>query len=495
MTLVHMIRLRTFGCIGTLLFLISGLVAQPREDRTGQIVSALRNEQYEDALKMLRLAVQQSPGDSQLWTMQGVAYNGVGKPEEALSSFQHAIRLSPDNIPALQGAAQIEFNQGNAGGLPILKHLLQLRPDDLTSHGMMAILEYQQGNCIAALPHFERAITLFESRPAALHAYAACLVKQRQFEKAAGVVQTSLALHPEDAHERRILASIQLVANHPADAAATLEPLLNATPDAQTLELASQAYEQAHETEKAVDALREAILHDPENVDLYVEFAAISEKHQSVQVGINVVNDGINVQPKAAPLYFARGMLYVQLSEYQKAQDDFDTAYKLDPKQSLTAAAQGLTAVQQNNLGSALAGVQEKLRARPGDPILLYMQADVLAQQDPEPGTAEFLTAVNSAKKAVALKPALGPAHTVLAKLYLMGGQYPEAAAECRKALEDDSTDQTALYYLVRASRKTDRKDEIPGLLKQLALMRQQAANKKREENRFKLVETESDSK
>ena len=210
---------------------------------------------------------------------------------------------------------------------------------------------------------------------------------------------------------------------------------------------------------------------------------------------MNVVNDGISLLPKAAALYFARGMLYVQLSDYQKAQNDFDAAYKLDPKQSLTAAAQGLTAVQRNDLGSALAGVQEKLRARPDDPILLYMLADVTAQQDPEPGSTEFQTAINSARRAVTLKPSLGPAHTVLAKLYLVANRYPEAAVECRKALEDDPTDQTALYYLIRASGKTDQKGEVPALLKKLALMRHQAADKKREENRFKLVETQSDSK
>ena len=185
--------------------------------------------------------------------------------------------------------------------------------------------------------------------------------------------------------------------------------MLDTNPDAQTLALASQAYEQSHQTEKAVDSLREAILRDPIDVNLYIEFAAISEKHQSVQVGINVVNDGINLQPNAAALYFARGILYVQLSEYDKAQSDFDRAYKLDPKASLTAAAQGLTAVQQNDFGSALAGIQEKLHDRPNDPILLYMQADVIAEQDPQPGTPEFSTAMNSAKKAVSLNPGSRP--------------------------------------------------------------------------------------
>ena len=335
---------------------------------------------------------------------------------------------------------------------------------------------------------------VFEARPAGLHAYAACLVKQKEFDRATAVLSRTLAANPGDAEERRILASVQLMAQHPEDSISTLAPLLDVKTDVQTMELASQAYEQAHQTEKAVDILREAILRDPKDVNLYLDFAALAERHQSVQVGINVVNDGINLQPNAAALYFARGMLYVQLSEYEKAQGDFDRAYQLDPKSSLSAAAQGLTAVQQNDFTKALAGIQEKLRARPNDPILLYMQADVLAEQDPQPGTSEFNTAMNSAKRAISSNPALGPAHTVLAKLYMAAGRYPDAVAECRKALHDDPSDQTALYHLVRALRKTDQKSEIPALLKQLAIARQKANNKKREENRFKLVEGASES-
>jgi tetratricopeptide (TPR) repeat protein len=119
----------------------------------------------------------------------------------------------------------------------------------------------------------------------------------------------------------------------------------------------------------------------------------------------------------------------------------------------------------------------------------------VLAEQDPQPGSPEFSTALNSAKRAVSIRPSLGPAHTVLAKLYLVAERYPEAVAECRKALQDDPADQTALYHLVRALRKTDAKSEIPALLKQLALVRKQAANKKREESRFKIVEGEPESR
>ena len=268
-------------------------------------------------------------------------------------------------------------------------------------------------------------------------------MKLKRFENAAEVFQRSLALNPEDPRERQVLASVQIMAHQPQQAIATLQPLLSANPDASVLELASAAYEDLHDTDKAVESLRQAILLDPHNVTLYVDFAVLSATHQSVQVGIDVVNDGINLQPKAAPLYFARGVLFVQLADYDRAQADFEKAYELDPSQSLSVAAQGLMAMHQNDLAGALAGVREKLARRPDDPILLYLEADILAQEGAEPGSPDFEAALRAAKRAVALRPSLGAAHGVLAKLYLESGQYAQAVIHGRKALEIDPKDQT----------------------------------------------------
>ena len=326
----------------------------------------------------------------------------------------------------------------------------------------------------------------------ALHAYGTCLVKLKRFDQAADVFDRGLALNAGDSQERQVVASVQLLAHQPERAIATLDPLLRAGQNAQALELASAAYEDLHDTEKAVEVLRQAILLDPQNVSLYVDFAALSASHQSFQVGINAVNDGIHLQPNAAPLYFARGVLNVQLAQYETAQADFEKAYELDPSQSLSVAAQGLAAAQQNDLGSALAGIQEKLRQRPDDPLLLYMQADILLRAGRRTGLSRFcMTAMRSAKKAVELRPSLGPAHGVLAKLYLKAGLNAEAAVQCKKTLEIDPNDQAAVYHLIQALRKSNKQAQIPPLLKQLAALRQQATNDEREQYRYKLVEGE----
>jgi tetratricopeptide (TPR) repeat protein len=475
-----------FTFIGVLLLLLSIASAQTRQD---QIAAAIRDQQFDSALSMLRAALKESPSNAQLWTMQGVAYQGQGHTEEALSSFRRAIQLSPNNIPALQKAAQLEFDAESPAGIPLLERLLRLRPDDLTTHGMLAVLQYQKGDCEQAAVHFQRAAAIFEAKLPALHAWGACLVKLRHYEVAEGVFQKSLLLNPSDPRERQILASVELTAHDPGPALITLEPLLTAHPDGLSLELASSAYEDLHNTERAVDMLRQAILLDSRNVSLYVDFAALSATHQSFQVGIDVVNDGINLQPNAAPLYFARGVLYVQLADYQKAQTDFEKAYELDPHQSLSVAAQGLAAAQRSDLPQALSDVEKELTHRPDDPVLLYVQADILTQEGVEPGSPDFGKAMRSARRAVALRPSLGPAHSVLAKLYLQSGQFADAAAQCRKALEIDPKDQTALYHLIQATRRNDPNHVIPELLKRLASLRAEAVQKERQQYRFKLIE------
>jgi len=474
----------------------SAAFAQTRESPTEAIASALRANEFSRAVDLSRAALKQSPHDAELWAMQGAAYAGENHKQDALASYRAALKISPDYLPALQGAVQIEYDSGSANAIPLLRHMLRLRPRDQTSHGMLAVLDYQQGNCAVAVVHFKDAGDLFDAQPDGLHAYAACLVKLKQFDQAAEIFQRTVALKPEDGRERHLLAALQLMAHKPQDALSTLQPMLQGSnPDVDTLELAATAYESSKDTPQAVTALRQAILLDPRNVNLYVDFANLSSAHDSFQVGIDVVSDGIAQLPKAAPLYLARGVLYVQLAHYDKAEADFETAHELDPHQSLSSAAQGLLAEQQNDLDHALATVQARLAHKPNDPVLLYLRADFLSQKGVEPGTAEFKLAMQSARQAVSLRPGLSGARTVLAKLYLQAGSYREAAEQCKKALDQDPKDQTALYHLIQALRKTGDQRDLPPLLQRLAQLRKQTAREESERYQYKLVEEDTQPK
>src|SRR5690349_14308996 len=173
--------MRNFVLALLLLASVLGGIGQAQDAQIETITLALQAGEFSRAIELCRVALKGYPGNTQLWAMQGVAYAGLGQNKLALESFHAALKISPNYIPALQGAIQIEFSDGSAAAIPHLKRLLILRPADQTSHGMLAVLEYQQGNCADAVVHFEKAGTLFDSKPDGLHAYATCLVKLKQF--------------------------------------------------------------------------------------------------------------------------------------------------------------------------------------------------------------------------------------------------------------------------------------------------------------------------
>jgi len=479
------------SCLAAIFFaLASPAPGQSDRDATAAIASALQAKEFDRALALLQPALQQSPNNPKLWTLRALGLAGKGDSKGALAAYRTALQNSPEYVPALEGAAQIEYEAGAQSAVPLLKDLLRLRPNNPTTHAMLAVLAEKRDDCTQAIEHFALVGPLLDSQPALRDEYATCLLKLKQTEKAISLYEVAVEHNPTDQGLRHRLAALHLMAEQPLKALDSLAPLLQAgSPDVRTLELAASAYEAAHNTQMAVGTLHQAILQDPHNVDLYLDFTLISMDHQSYDVGVDMLNVGIQAEPNAAPLYVARGVLYVQLANYEKAEDDFEKAEKLEPNQGIAAVAKGLEQVQADDAKRALATVRAKLSTAPNDPYLLYLQADILAQLGPDPGTASFQAAVRSARRAIALRPSLVPARDVLAKLYLEAGQNEAAIMQCRQALNVDPKDQTALYHLIQALRKEGARQELPDLLKRLAELRAESTKQEVEHNRFKLVE------
>jgi len=478
------------------LLLLSGLQTrlpgQGANEQIQTITSALREHDFDKALQLLKPALDASPRSAQLWMFQGLAFSGKGDSKSALSSYRHALTVSPDYLPALEGAAQIEYEVGDPDAIPLLEHVLKLRPNSATSHAMLAVLAARANKCETAVQHFPQSGSLLDSQPDALQAYGVCLLKLKRSDDAIRVFEQLATSRPDDVRCRRTLAAVQLAAERPQDALATIKPLLESDPDVSTMRLSATIFEANKDTPNAVKILRDAIVKDPLQTALYVDFAELAMDHQSFQAGVEMVDAGLKLQPEAAQLYMARGVLYVQLADYKNAEMDFEKAEKLDSTLGMSAAAQGMLANEQNQSdpGKALATVRAKLAKKPDDAFLLYLQSAILSKSSAEPDSPEFRQGLESAKRSVTLQPSLTAAHNVLAKYYLDAGQNALAAQECRIVLQQSPADQSALYHLVIALRKTGDQAEIPELLKRLAKARQEATKQEGERNRYKLVVT-----
>jgi len=463
-------------------------------DEVPAITAALRARRFQEALELSHTALEKSPKDVRVLVLEGMALSGLSKDQEALAAYRNAIKLAPDYLPAVEAAAEIEYRKGMPEAPARLERVLALHPGEPTAHAMLGALAWKKSDCAAAVEHFGQAKAAIASQPDALREFGACLLKLKRPEDAAGVFRQLAELRPDDRRARYALAVAWMEAGRFGDAVDALRPLTeSSSPDPVALQLTSAAYEQSGDTPKAVAALRQAIVLDPRNVDLYLDFADIAFIHQSFQVGVDMINAGLTQVPNSAPMYLARGIMYVQLGDYAKADVDFDKAERLDPNRAFAQVARGLSEVQQNNFDQALATVRSQLKTNPKDPFLHYMLSEMLSRQGTlKPSDPEFKQALDAAREAVRLKPDFVLARDVLSKLYLWAGEHDKAIEQCRLALRDNPADETAIYRLIRAlksSGKPEAEKEIPALLAQFTKARDEARKREARENQFRLVE------
>ncbi len=463
--------------------------AAQAQDATTNIVEALRSRNFDRALQLSKAAIDTSPRDYRLWTLRGMAQAGASKPETALAAYQYALKLAPTYLPALEGAAQIEYQQGSDRAKPLILRILALRPTDPTSHAMLAVLDYKAKNCAEAIPHFQQAAALLQAQPQLFADYASCLATLGRYEEIIPILQQALKIDPARQNTRYNLALAQWNANHAQDALATLQPLIEASPDDEdVLTLAADIYESNNDTPHAVELLRKAILANPKKVDAYLQFSTLSYNHASLQVGINMLNAGMSQLPDEPRLYLARAVLYSEKGDFSLAMEDFDTVNRLDPNLSFAGVAEGLARSEQHKSKEALASFRAAAKAHPSEPFTQYLLAEALSEQELAPGTPEYTEAVAAATRAATLDPHLLSALNLLSTLFLRDGHTQTAIDYSQRALAIDPNDQQALYHLLLALRKTGSKDEVPSVLKRLIAARN-ATQSGTQKQRYKLEE------
>jgi cytochrome c-type biogenesis protein CcmH/NrfG len=144
-----------------------------------QILQALRAKDYPAAVSAADAVLATHPThpeDCRILVMRGMALRGEGRAGDGLQSFQAALDACPHFVPALEGAAQIEYARRSPGAKALLEELIAIQPENPTAHAMLAVLAWQRGDCASALPHFEMASSLVQQNPEAKREYAACLL-------------------------------------------------------------------------------------------------------------------------------------------------------------------------------------------------------------------------------------------------------------------------------------------------------------------------------
>lgn len=452
----------------------AALSAQLAGDDANTVAYELQQNNNAQAVVIADRILTTRPSDCQVLTLRGIALGREGQVSDAQNSFEKALDSCPDSLPALEGAAQIAYAKRSAAATGLLQRILLQRPDDQTTHAMLGSLSFQYGDCAAAIQHFERSLSLVQKSEEAQRELGSCLFSQGDHLKAE---ETLRRITEQDPSEENLLplAVVEWKSKEFDAAINTLQPLLtSSSAGSKTFALAAQVAEEKGDTPRAVEWLHTAILKDPGETANYLLFATISFNHASYQVGIDVVNAGLRQSPNAAKLYLARGVLQVQLSNYDAAVADFEKAHALDSRLSFVEDAMGMIRSQQHDWAGSLEIFQQQAAKHPQDPLLQYLYAEALAHDNGNGSEQNTARAIAAVKKALEQEPGYQPARDLLCTLLLKTNRYAEVIDQAQLALKSDPTDQSALYQEIQAQRRLGNKEAIQPLVSRLEELKRQ---------------------
>lgn len=489
--------IRLFVCIACLTMALRAVAAQVEHaDRTtsgrAAIVDALRSGQNDVALRLVERELGRASQDPRLWTLKGVALTGLSRGEEALAAFHRALEIDPRYVPALQAAAQIEYDARRPGAERTLERLVAVDPANEVAHGMLGALAFDRRDCRAAVAHFEQSGNAIDGNAAALDQFGHCLYMIGRAADAVRVFERLKAATKDDPAAVMKLAVALHASGRSREALALLGPMADRPEaDGALLNLVADVHASLNEVTEAIAALRRAIAAAPRDEAHYLSLASLCLEHEAFDLALEIANVGLQNVPDSARLYTMRGVVHAQLGKAEDAEADFQRAAQLEPERPVGRVGQSLALQQAGRVEESIVLLREESRRHPKDAATLFLLGKALGaratNESPEAREAE-----HALLRAVAIAPDFAEAHAELGKLRLRLGKPSPAIDHLHRALDLDPSNRQATYQLLRALRQAGRVDETAQVAARLREIMKQDRIDEVERNRLRLIKAPS---
>ena len=364
-------------------------------------------------------ALQLEPKNPDGWSLKGNLQRQAREPERARASYRKAIEINPHGAAARLDLASLEIEAGRYDdAAQELEAARQIAPKNVAAVYLQALIEHRTGNNKAALQSVYRALEIAPKHtPSTLLGGIAELALGHP-EQAEVFLRAAVSLSPQNAYARKVLATAQMGSRQFAQAAATLEPVVDqgaGASDPALLRLAGEASMRSKQYAKATQYFERAVALDPRN----------------------------------AATRLSLGMSRMATGNTDRAIADLEAAATLDPGGSKADITLVMLNIKRKEFDQALRTIG-KLEATQPDNALLYNLKGAAYLGKGDTGKARGLFEL-----ALKIDPAYFPAAANLASLDLRAGNTSAARRRYESVLEKDKNQVSAMLALAGLTAKT----------------------------------------
>jgi predicted Zn-dependent protease len=220
-------------------------------------------------------------------------------------------------------------------------------------------------------------------------------------------------------------------------------------------DLLTQAYVGNGQQGPAFAAFQDAAKMAPRDERMYVRDSEACMDGGAYELGLKIVDLGLQHLPNSGRLHFERGMLLVQLDELDDARHDLAQVAGLSPGTHIAFIAAAQNSLLDGNVTDAMRVAKEGIEKSHSHFMLLTIFGEAALRAGVQPGQPEFAEAQGALEKAVAENPSYPSSQIALGKIYMMQNRTEDAIARLNAGRQLDPQNPAVYSNLAVAYRKS----------------------------------------
>jgi len=425
----------------------------------------LRQEgKVSQAITDLKFVLAREPDNFRAWEELGEASLATSQTTEALTAFERAARLAPENAEVLwrygralqragQKAAAEEVlakvkalgktsgalaspevlsleSSGQPANLATLQELARANPTDTRLKLQVGETLLREGKVADALSVFQEIRS--SGGQAAAGDCGEALLNAGQYKAAREFLQEAAEAEPSNAQRRLDLALATFHDSGPEPALVELDRTPAAARAGDYYLLRAQLLDSLHRPQEAAEALNQGIQSSPTRPDLYFQAALFLINHDQVQQMINFLEKADIVVPNNPQLWLTRAIGLAILHQDDPAAALLTKMETLWPEWYLPYLVHGLVLSYRVRPAEAKPRLETAVALGARQPTAYYHLAAAIITTDP----AQVAEAQAAIREALALNPKDPYIQSLAGKIAYLKKDYPAAVEHLRAALE-----------------------------------------------------------
>lgn len=223
---------------------------------------------------------------------------------------------------------------------------------------------------------------------------------------------------------------------------------------AEVQDLLAQAYVGNGQQAQALIAFQDAAKLAPKDEKMFVRDSEACMDGGAYELGLKIVNLGLQHLPNSGRLHFERGMLLVQLDQLDEARRDLAQVVSLSPGTDIAYIAAAQKNLLDGNVIEAMQVAKEGIQKNHSHFMLLTIFGEAALRAGVQPGQIEFAEAQAALEKAIAENPNYPSSQIALGKIYVLENRIDDAIARLNVGRQLDPQNPAVYSNLAAAYRR-----------------------------------------